>query len=81
MCACICVCICVCVERGEDNLTWKTNPDKPNKSNQQREKGGKSKSRSRFMGPEMYIIRVPSSQQMVIAAMKLKDAYSLKGKL
>ena len=28
-----------------------------------------------------FIFRVPKSLQMVIAAMKLKDAYSLEGKL
>ena len=28
-----------------------------------------------------FISRAPKSMQMVIAAMKLKDAYSLKGKL
>ena len=28
-----------------------------------------------------FILRAPKSLQMVIAAMKLKDAYSLKGKL
>ena len=29
----------------------------------------------------LYFLRAPKSLQMVIAAMKLKDAYSLKGKL
>ena len=28
-----------------------------------------------------YIFGAPKSQQMIIAAMKLKDAYSLQGKL
>ena len=52
MCACLCVYICVYVQRGGDNLTWKTNPNRPNESNQERGKGGKSKGKSRFMGPK-----------------------------